>query len=103
VIPGFPPGAVGAVPCTLDKQVVAEWVYGTDQPMMKSGLIDQIQGNRGRNVESLAKYMTRRFIDLYQSVINDYQRVTGRSLPSGLRQELQRKIDVLNQFLQTLQ
>jgi hypothetical protein len=71
------------------------------QPLVES-LIDEIQGSSDPNnpVPSVAQTMTQGFIDLYDRVISALQ----ASLPGSQAEinQLQQKIQTLNQFLQTL-
>jgi hypothetical protein len=93
--PDFQPRLEGF--CSLDKSVADEQVYGLDSPPT-AGLIDRIQGNTDRNAESVAKTMTRAFINLYTQALQASKQ-TNTPVPG----DLQQNINTLNQFLQTLQ
>ena len=89
--------------CTLDQGVAQQQVQN---------LIERIQGNKNPRVPSLAKTMTWAFINLYQSVIQQYNNQINAVPPPSQAQiaalqasikQLQSEIQVLQQFLKTLQ
>lgn len=97
--------------CSLDLLLAAQRV---------EDLIDRIQGevqrdedgNVTRRIPCVAEKMTRAFINLYERVIQELQRQISASPPPPAGQlasiqaeidQLEAKIDVLSQFLETLQ
>jgi len=89
--------------CSFDPDVADERV---------EDLVDRIQGKRedddgvSRRVPSVAETMTRAFISLYERVIRAIESGGTQPLPPGATAEiaaLRKKIDTLNEFLQTLQ
>jgi hypothetical protein len=97
--PHYPLGGCGSgtdLASTLAS--VTLWVYGANEVNSQPqhpGLIDQIQGGRG--MDSVPKYMTNTFIQLYQQTIQAYQNL-GRVPPP----ELQNNINTLTAYLGTL-
>ena len=85
--------------CSLDHELVKGHV---------AQLIDHIQGKDNPKIPSVAETMTRAFIGLYQQLI-DRLNLLMQTYPAQTAviqraiDEFQAKIDILNQFLQTLQ
>ena len=94
---GFPVGPPDFHP------FLANFVCGDDAVALAAvnNLIDRIQGNKPA-VRDVAWNMAGAFIQLYQTVINNYQAVTGTPLPPQLQQQLQQNITTLQQFQATL-
>lgn len=90
--------------CSLDRALADERV---------TELIDRIQGKKKQpRVPDVAENMTRAFIGLYERAIQAYKDLINATPPPPPAQaadmqskidQLQKKIDTLNEFLQTLQ
>ena len=98
--PNFHPRLSGF--CSLDRPLADDRV---------NNLIDRIQGKKDPKIPDLAERMTRSFIGLYQRAIQAYNGQMNAVPPpppggigamQGQINQLQQKIDTLNQFLQTL-
>ena len=89
--------------CSLDRSLADDYV---------SRLIDRIQGKRDPHLSDVAERMARAFLGLYRRAIQGYQKFIGGNPPppsdqtanmQAQIQQLQQKIAILDQFLQTLQ
>jgi hypothetical protein len=101
--PDFHPRLAGF--CSLDRKLADDRV---------NDLVNHIQGKKDQrnHIADVAETMTRAFINLYERSIQAYRRLMNATPPPPPGQlanmqaqinQLQQKIDTLNQFLQTLQ
>ena len=85
--------------CTFDEETVDRHVERLVDSIRGKEERDE-DGNLRRRTSSLAERMTRSFINLYKGVIEDLKQTPGNEAQIS---QLQAKVDVLEQFLQTLQ